>query len=66
MRISDTKKIKAGDTVVWRDPGDGACSRRLSIKNVTVTGNEVYIEETSGSVVECYARELGEHVPASE
>ena len=59
MKISDIKKLHKGDEVYWNDPDEGTCSRMLHILSIKFTPpNVVYIEESDGSVVECYAREL--------
>jgi hypothetical protein len=64
VRITDVKKLHAGDQVYWNDPDDGACSRVLTIQAIQVDGNVAAITEPDGSVVECFARELQAGLPA--
>ena len=59
MKLSEVKKLHNGDEVYWHDPDEDRCSRYLSIRSITCyAGGVVVIEETSGAVVECFAREL--------
>lgn len=59
MRISELKQLKVGDRVRWNDPDEGACSKDLTIKAISVyASNEAFIESECGSEIECYAREL--------
>ena len=61
MKMSQVRKLRAGDRIYWNDPdeSEGNCSRWLDIVRITIRGDIVAIEDNNGEV-ECFARELAE------
>ena len=58
MNDEEVKRLREGDEVFWMDPDAGACSRRITIRNIEVSGEIVRIEGDDDSVVEAIAHEL--------
>lgn len=58
MTKTQIKKLHSGDEVYWTDPDDGLCSRTLTIQSIEVKGDIVRIQDKSGDVLECFAKEL--------
>jgi ABC-type Zn2+ transport system substrate-binding protein/surface adhesin len=59
MRISDAKRLKRGDTVLWVDPDGGACTKLVTVAVVAVRGDMVQLtDRDSGDYIECFAGEL--------
>lgn len=52
MTKSQVKKLRIGDAVYWNDPDDGACSRWVRIKDISVKGDCVTIQELDGDIIE--------------
>lgn len=67
MRRHNIKKLKPGSVVFWNDPDEGICSRPYTIKSIDFCweNNILTIEDTDGSVLECFPREIddcGDHL----
>jgi hypothetical protein len=58
MTDEQVAKLQPGDEVYWNDPDEGACSRVYKIRTIEVLDEIVVIEEPSGAVLECFAKEL--------
>ena len=59
MTIQEVKQLHNGDEVFWNDPDEGKCSRHITIKHISIWGDDVVkITGEHGYCLECYAHEL--------